>query len=94
MLREYKGYWISGTAGLVHAFSPDSYVAGAIYKQGRGSSIEEVTRFALQSFKMTDKDLAAFRARAGEDCSRCVFNPKSQVKVLDTGPLIKSDTPL
>ena len=52
--------WISGKAGLVHAFSPESYVAGAIYKHGRGSSIEDVTRFALQSFKMTDQDLAAF----------------------------------
>ena len=60
MLHEYKGFWISGNAGLIHAFSPESYVAGAIYKKGRGSSIEEVTRFALLSFKMTDKDLAAF----------------------------------
>ena len=44
----------------MHAFSPESYVAGAICKQGPGSSIEQVTRFALQSFKMTDQDLAAF----------------------------------
>ena len=52
MLVKYQGYWISGKAGLVHACSPESYVAGAIYKQGRGSSIEEVTRFALPSFKI------------------------------------------
>jgi hypothetical protein len=59
-MEQYRGYWISGKGGLVHAFSAESYVAGAIYKQGRGSSIEEVTRFALRSFKVTDQDLAAF----------------------------------
>ena len=54
-METYKGFYITGKAGLVHAFSPESYVAGAIYKQGPGSSIEEVN-----SFKMTDQDLAAF----------------------------------
>jgi hypothetical protein len=47
MLQQYKDFYISGKAGLVYAFNPESYVAGAIYRQGRGSSIEEVTRFEL-----------------------------------------------
>ena len=43
MLDQYRGYWISGKAGLVHAFSRESDVAGAIYKPARAGSIEEVT---------------------------------------------------
>ncbi len=58
-METHKDCYISGKAGPVHAFSPESYVVGAIYKQGRGSSIEEVTRFALPSFKMTDRDACA-----------------------------------
>jgi hypothetical protein len=54
MLEQYRGYWISGKAGLVHPFSPESYPAGQIYKLAHAGSIEEVTRFALRSFKMTD----------------------------------------
>jgi hypothetical protein len=61
-MEQYRGYWISGKAGLVHPFSPESYPAGQIYKPAAAGSIEEVTRFALQSFKMTDQDLAAFFA--------------------------------
>jgi hypothetical protein len=60
LLQQYKGYWIDGKAGLVHPFSPESYPAGQIFKPARAGSIEEVTRFALPSFKMADKDLAAF----------------------------------
>ncbi len=33
-METYKGFYITGKAGLVHAFSPGPYVAGAIYKQG------------------------------------------------------------
>jgi hypothetical protein len=56
-VEEYKSFFISGKAGLVHAFSPKSYVAGAIYKQGRGSSIEEVTRFALPSHPLSSSSI-------------------------------------
>ncbi len=59
-METYKGYYISGTAGVVHPFSPESYPEGRIYKPARASSIEEVTRFALASFKMTEQDLASF----------------------------------
>jgi hypothetical protein len=62
MPEQYRGHWISGTAGLVHPFSPESYPAGGIYKPVHAGSIEEVTRFALQSFKMSDQELAAFFA--------------------------------
>jgi hypothetical protein len=47
MLQMYKGFYISGTAGMVHPFSPESYPAGKIYKPGPAGSIEEVTRFSL-----------------------------------------------
>jgi hypothetical protein len=40
MLEQYRGYWISGKAGLVHPFSPESYPAGRIYKPARAGSIE------------------------------------------------------
>jgi hypothetical protein len=33
MLEQYRGYWISGKAGLVHPFSPESYPAGQIYSR-------------------------------------------------------------
>jgi hypothetical protein len=46
MLEQYRGYWISGTVGLVHPFSAESYPAGKTYAVHAGS-IEEVTRFAL-----------------------------------------------
>jgi len=58
-MEQYRGYGIDGTAGLVHPFSPETYPAGQIYKPAHAGSIEEVTRFALPSFKMTDQALSA-----------------------------------
>ena len=49
-MHPYKGYFISGKALIVHPFSPDWYVGGNVYAQGRLSSIVEVTRFELPSF--------------------------------------------
>ena len=57
-MEEYKGFFIVGDARMVHPFSPECYPAGAIYRQGRGSSIVEVTRFGLRSFPMDDQSLA------------------------------------
>jgi hypothetical protein len=41
-MQTYKGFYINATARMPHPFSPESYPAGAIYKQGRGSSIVQV----------------------------------------------------
>ena len=57
-MEQYKGFWIAGMAQMVHPFSRDSYPGGVIYKQGRGSSIVEVTRFELPSFTMEIQELA------------------------------------
>ena len=56
--RKYKGFWINGDARMVHPYSPKSYPAGSICKQGRGSSIEEVARFELPSSTMEIQELA------------------------------------
>jgi hypothetical protein len=46
-VQPYKGYFINGTALLVHPFSPDWYIGGSVLMQGRASSIVEITRFQL-----------------------------------------------
>ena len=58
MEQQYKGFYIDGTAKMVHPFSPESYPAGAVYKQGSGTSIVEVTRFELPSFTVEIQELA------------------------------------
>jgi hypothetical protein len=42
-----KGYFIDGSALLVHPFSSDWYVGGSVFVSGRGTSIVEITRFQL-----------------------------------------------
>ena len=42
----------------VHPFNPDWYVGGSVLVPGRGSSIVEVTRFQLQQFTVSIKELA------------------------------------
>ena len=71
MDEEYKGFLISGQARMVHPFSRDSYPAGAIYSYGRGSSIVEITRFELPSFKMEIQGLAEW---FGLELSRMVVD--------------------
>jgi hypothetical protein len=58
MMQPYKGYFIDGSALLVHPFSPDWYVGGSVLVPGRGSSIIEITRFQLQRFTVSIKELA------------------------------------
>ena len=58
MMQPYKGYFIDGSAMPVHPFNPDWYVGGSILLPGRGSSIVEVTRFQLQQFTVSIKELA------------------------------------
>ena len=57
-MQPYKGYFIDGSAMLVHPFSPDWYVGGSVLVPGRGSSIVEITRFQLQQFTVSIKELA------------------------------------
>jgi hypothetical protein len=57
-MQPYKGYFIKGTALLVHPFSPDWYVGGSVLKQGRSTSIVEIGRFQLQQFTVSMKELA------------------------------------
>jgi hypothetical protein len=42
----------------VHPYSPDWYVGGSVLVPGRGSSIVEITRFQLQQFTVSMKELA------------------------------------
>ena len=58
MMQPYKGYFITGSALLVHPFSPDWYVGGSVYVSGRASSIVEITRFQFQRFTVSIKDMA------------------------------------
>jgi hypothetical protein len=39
MMQPYKGYFINGSALLVHPYSPDWYVGGKMLVRGRSGSI-------------------------------------------------------
>ena len=56
-MQQYKGYFIAGTAMPVHLFNRDWYVDGSVYVSGRSSSIVEITRFQLQRFTVSMKEL-------------------------------------
>jgi hypothetical protein len=67
MLQEYKCYWISGKAGLVHAFSPESYVARDLQTGGRES---DRRGYPLRIAVVRDDGIGfsgVLRARTGED---------------------------
>jgi len=57
-MQPYKGYFIDGDAMPVHPFSPDWYICGSVLVPGRASSIVEITRFQLQRFTVSIKELA------------------------------------
>ena len=57
MMQSYKGYFIEGSAMPVHPFNPDSYIGGVL-EPGHSSSIVEITRFQLQQFTVSIKELA------------------------------------
>jgi hypothetical protein len=57
-MQPYKGYFIEGSALMVHPFSPDWYVGGSVLVPGDSSSIVEITRFQLQRFTVSIKELA------------------------------------
>jgi hypothetical protein len=58
MMQLYKGYFIQGSALLVHPFSPDWYVGGSVLVSRRSSSIVEIGRFQLQRFTVSIKEVA------------------------------------
>src|SRR5215467_1527996 len=58
VMQPYKGYFIKGSALPVHPFSPDWYVGGSVLVPGRSSSIVEVTRFQLQRFTVSIREVA------------------------------------
>jgi hypothetical protein len=58
MMQPYKGYFIEGSALMVHPFSPDWYVGGSVSVRGHYSSIVEISRFQLQQFTVSIKELA------------------------------------
>jgi hypothetical protein len=58
MMQPYKGYFITGSALLVHPFSPDWYIGGSVLVPGRYGSIVEITRFQFQRFTVSIKELA------------------------------------
>jgi hypothetical protein len=58
LMQPYKGYFIQGSALLVHPFSPDWYIGGSVLVSGHSSSFVEITRFQLQRFTVSIKELA------------------------------------
>jgi hypothetical protein len=57
-MESYKGYFIDGSALLVHPFSPDWYVGGSVLVSGHSGSIVGITRFQLHQFTVSIKELA------------------------------------
>jgi hypothetical protein len=58
MMQSYKGYFIEGSALMVHPFSPDWYVGGSVLVPGRSASVVEIERFQFQRFTVSMKELA------------------------------------
>ena len=57
-MQTYNGYFIEGSALLIHPFSPEWYVGGSVLVPGGSSSIVEITRFQVQRFTVSIKELA------------------------------------
>jgi hypothetical protein len=58
MMQPYKGYFIEGSALMVHPFSPDWYVGGDVFVSGHHGSIVGITRFQLHQFTVSIKELS------------------------------------
>ena len=58
MMQPYKGYFVKGSALMVHPVSPDYFVGGSVLVPGRSGSVAEITRFQLQRFTVSIKELA------------------------------------
>jgi hypothetical protein len=70
-MQPYNGYFIEGTALLIHPFSPDWHVGGSVLKPGRLSSIVEIVRFEVPRFTVGMKELAEW---FGLELSRIVVD--------------------
>ena len=70
-MHPYKGYFIYGTARMIHPFNPLSYPAGDVSKPGRFGSIIEVLRWELPSFTVSMRELAEW---FGFEVSRLVVD--------------------
>jgi hypothetical protein len=57
-MQPYKGYFIAGSALLIHPFSPDWYVGGSVLVPGHSSSIVEIGLFRFRRFTVSIKELA------------------------------------
>jgi hypothetical protein len=57
-MKPYKGYFISPSAMPVHPFSLDCYVSRCVLVPGHSSSIVEITRFQIERFTVSIKELA------------------------------------
>jgi hypothetical protein len=57
-METYKGYFIQGDAMMVHPYSPDWYIGESVFVPGRATSIIQVTRFQMQRFTVSIKELA------------------------------------
>jgi hypothetical protein len=57
-MQPYEGWFIDGTAKMIHPFNPLWYPAGDVSKPGRLGSIIEVTRFGMPSFPVSMRELA------------------------------------
>jgi hypothetical protein len=58
MMESYKGYFIDGSALMVHPFSPDWYVGGSVLVAGHSGSLVGITRFQFHQFTVSIKELA------------------------------------
>jgi hypothetical protein len=56
-MQPYKGYFIDGNPLLFHPFSPEWYVGGSVLMSGHHGSIVGVTRFQLNRFTVSIKEL-------------------------------------
>jgi hypothetical protein len=52
-MESYKGYFIQGTALMVHPFSPDWYIDGNVLVSGHSGSVVGVTRFQIHQFTVS-----------------------------------------
>lgn len=57
-MQPYKGYFIQGSAMMVHPFSPGYFVGGSVLVPGHSGSVVEITRFQLRRFAVSIKELA------------------------------------
>src|SRR5918992_3764982 len=85
-MKPYKGYFIDGTAKMIHPFNPLSYPGGDVYKPGRLGSVIEVTRFEMPSFTMDTKELAEW---FGFELSKLVVEECLSVSMAGYGFLVR-----